>query len=81
MVSDADRAAEEVISQLLRAERPDDGLLGEEGLEAGGSSGRRWVIDPLDGTTNYLVPLPGVGRSRVALEDATERSWAWCTTR
>jgi myo-inositol-1(or 4)-monophosphatase len=54
MVSDADRAAEEAISQLLRAERPDDGLLGEEGLSVGGSSGRRWVVDPLDGTTNYL---------------------------
>jgi myo-inositol-1(or 4)-monophosphatase len=54
MVSDADRAAEEAISALLRAERPDDGLLGEEGLSAPGSSGRRWVVDPLDGTTNYL---------------------------
>jgi myo-inositol-1(or 4)-monophosphatase len=54
MVSDADRAAEEAISALLRAERPDDGLLGEEGLSADGVSGRRWVVDPLDGTTNYL---------------------------
>ncbi|MEA2439293.1 MAG: monophosphatase [Thermoleophilaceae bacterium] len=69
MVSDADRAAEEAISQLLRTERPDDGLLGEEGLEADGSSGRRWVVDPLDGTTNYLYRYRAWAVS-VALEDA-----------
>jgi myo-inositol-1(or 4)-monophosphatase len=69
MVSDADRAAEEAISRLLRAERPDDGLLGEEGLSAGGSSGRRWVVDPLDGTTNYLYRYRAWCVS-VALEDA-----------
>jgi myo-inositol-1(or 4)-monophosphatase len=68
MVSDADRAAEEAISGLLRAERPDDGLLGEEGLSAGGSSGRRWVVDPLDGTTNYLYRYRAWCVS-VALED------------
>ncbi len=69
MVSDADRAAEEAISDLLRSARPDDGLLGEEGLDAGGTSGRRWVVDPLDGTTNYLYRLRAWCVS-VALEDA-----------
>jgi myo-inositol-1(or 4)-monophosphatase len=69
MVSDADRAAEEAISALLRAERPDDGLLGEEGLSAPGSSGRRWVVDPLDGTTNYLYRYRAWAVS-VALEDS-----------
>jgi fructose-1,6-bisphosphatase/inositol monophosphatase family enzyme len=69
MVSDADRAAEEAISRLLQAERPDDGLLGEEGLSAGGTSGRRWVVDPLDGTTNYLYRYRAWCVS-VALEDA-----------
>jgi myo-inositol-1(or 4)-monophosphatase len=69
MVSDADREAEETISRLLRAERPDDGLLGEEGLDAAGSSGRRWVVDPLDGTTNYLYRFPAWCVS-VGLEDA-----------
>jgi myo-inositol-1(or 4)-monophosphatase len=68
MVSDADRAAEEAISALLRTERPDDGLLGEEGMSSGGSSGRRWVVDPLDGTTNYLYRYPAWAVS-VALED------------
>jgi fructose-1,6-bisphosphatase/inositol monophosphatase family enzyme len=69
MVSDADRAAEEAITDLLRRERPDDALLGEEGATAGGSSGRRWVVDPLDGTTNYLYGLP-VWAVSVAVEDA-----------
>jgi myo-inositol-1(or 4)-monophosphatase len=68
MVSDADRAAEEAIAELLRAERPDDGLVGEEGAEASGRSGRRWVVDPLDGTTNFLYGIPHWAVS-VALED------------
>ena len=68
MVSDADRDAERTIAELLHAERPDDGLLGEEGADAGGSSGRRWVVDPLDGTTNYLYRFPAWAVS-VALED------------
>lgn len=70
MVSDADRLAEEAVVALLRAERPDDGLLGEEGSSMEGSSGRRWVVDPLDGTTNYLYGLPQWAVS-VALEDAS----------
>jgi myo-inositol-1(or 4)-monophosphatase len=68
MVSDADRDAEALIRDLLAAERPDDGLLGEEGAQADGSSGRRWVVDPLDGTTNYLYGFPAWVVS-VALED------------
>jgi myo-inositol-1(or 4)-monophosphatase len=69
MVSDADREAEEAIVQLLRAERPDDGLLGEEGTDEAAANGRRWVIDPLDGTTNFLYSYPAWAVS-VALEDA-----------
>jgi myo-inositol-1(or 4)-monophosphatase len=69
MVSDADREAEAAITDMLRAERPDDALLGEEGAAEGGSSGRRWVVDPLDGTTNYLYGYPAWCVS-VALEDA-----------
>ena len=68
MVSDADRAAEEAVVALLRAERPDDGLLGEEGASREGTSGRRWVVDPLDGTTNYLYGFPQWAVS-VAVED------------
>ena len=58
MVSDADREAEDAIVALLGRERPDDGLLGEEGAASPGSSGRRWVVDPLDGTTNFLYGIP-----------------------
>jgi myo-inositol-1(or 4)-monophosphatase len=68
MVSDADREAEEAITGVLRSERPDDGLLGEEGTDEAAASGRRWVIDPLDGTTNYLYGYPAWAVS-VALED------------
>ena len=68
MVSDADRAAEEAIAALLRSERPEDGIVGEEGSSIEGTSGRRWVVDPLDGTTNYLYGFPQWAVS-VALED------------
>ena len=68
MVSDADRDAEALIRDLLADERPDDGFLGEEGSQADGASGRRWVVDPLDGTTNYLYRFPAWVVS-IALED------------
>jgi myo-inositol-1(or 4)-monophosphatase len=68
MVSDADREAERSISELLAAERPEDGLLAEEGSSGAGKSGRRWIVDPLDGTVNFLYGLPAWAVS-VALED------------
>jgi myo-inositol-1(or 4)-monophosphatase len=68
MVSDADRDAEALVVNMLRSERPDDGLLGEEDASREGTSGRRWVIDPLDGTTNYLYRFPAWAVS-VAVED------------
>ena len=67
-VSDADRAAEDTIRELLATERPDDGLLAEEGSRAEAASGRRWVVDPLDGTVNYLYGFPAWCVS-VALQD------------
>ncbi len=66
-VSDADREAERVIRELLTAERPDDGLVGEEGSRIDGG-GRRWIVDPLDGTVNFLYGLRAWGVS-IALED------------
>jgi myo-inositol-1(or 4)-monophosphatase len=68
MVSEADREAETVIAELLRAERPDDGLLAEEGSHRETESERHWVVDPLDGTTNYLYGFPAWCVS-VALRD------------
>jgi len=69
-VSDADREAERVIREVLSAERPDDGLVGEEGSSIEGQHGRRWVVDPLDGTVNFLYGLRAWGVS-IALEDAS----------
>ncbi len=66
MVSEMDRASEELIVGALLAARPDDGVLGEEGSSRAGTSGLRWVIDPLDGTTNYLYGIPGWGVSIAA---------------
>jgi myo-inositol-1(or 4)-monophosphatase len=67
-VSDADREAERVIRELLETERPDDGLMGEEGSRSPAPSGRRWIVDPLDGTVNFLYGLRAWGVS-IALED------------
>jgi myo-inositol-1(or 4)-monophosphatase len=69
LVSDADLEAERTVRELLEAERPDDGLLAEEGSDSAGASGRRWIVDPLDGTINFLYGLPAWAVS-VALEDA-----------
>jgi myo-inositol-1(or 4)-monophosphatase len=69
LVSDADREAERVIRELLARERPRDGLVAEEGSRAEAESGRRWIVDPLDGTVNFLYELPAWAVS-VALEDA-----------
>lgn len=58
-VSAADAAAERAIVERLTAALPDDGILGEEGEgERHGTTGRRWVIDPLDGTVNFLYGQP-----------------------
>ncbi len=66
MVTEMDRAAEALIDAELRAARPDDGLLGEEGADRAGTSGVRWIVDPLDGTTNYLYGFPGFNVSVAA---------------
>src|SRR3954451_12487968 len=67
MVSAADRDAEALIRRGLHEARPEDGLLGEEGSHRESVSGRVWVVDPLDGTTNFLYGFPQWGVS-IALE-------------
>ena len=70
LVSDADRAAEAAIAAVLARRRPDDGILGEEGTaNREGSTGLRWVVDPLDGTVNYLSGIP-LWCVSIACEDA-----------
>lgn len=58
VVTEMDVASEKLITDFLARHRPQDGVLGEEGASSAGSSGVRWVIDPLDGTVNYLYGLP-----------------------
>jgi myo-inositol-1(or 4)-monophosphatase len=67
LVSEADLAAEAAIRRVLAQRRPDDAILGEEG-GATGDGELRWVIDPLDGTTNFLFGVPQFAVS-VACED------------
>jgi myo-inositol-1(or 4)-monophosphatase len=84
LVSDADVAAETAIRRVLSEQRPGDAVLGEEGGESGGEhtgserdahgssvggEGLRWVVDPLDGTINFLFGIPAFAVS-VACEDA-----------
>jgi myo-inositol-1(or 4)-monophosphatase len=69
LVSDADVAAESAIRAVLGARRPDDAILGEEG-GATGEGELRWVVDPLDGTINFLFGVPVFAVS-IACEDRT----------
>jgi len=57
LVSAADREAERALVEVLARRRPDDGILGEEGADVEGTTGLRWIVDPLDGTINYLLGL------------------------
>jgi myo-inositol-1(or 4)-monophosphatase len=68
LVSDADHEAEEAIRAVLAERRPDDAILGEELGADPGVTGLRWVIDPLDGTVNFLFGIPQWAVS-VACED------------
>lgn len=65
-VTEADKHTEQVIRDLLAAQRPDDGVLGEEFGDGGGGE-RRWIVDPIDATANYLRGVP-VWCTLIALE-------------
>lgn len=69
VVTAADHAAEAYVLEQLRRCRPDDGILGEEGASVAGTSGRTWVIDPVDGTYNFLNGST-YWCSAIALKDA-----------
>jgi len=84
-VTDADLATEEAIRAILTTERPQDGVLGEE-FGVTGSGARQWIIDPIDGTHNYLRGIPmwttlialvidGVPRVGVVSQPAISRRW------
>lgn len=66
MVTEMDRASEELILSALLDARPNDAVLGEEGTDRAGTTGVRWIIDPIDGTTNYLYGHAGFAVSIAA---------------
>jgi myo-inositol-1(or 4)-monophosphatase len=68
LVSQADIEAEQAILGVIRARRPDDAVLGEEHGRVGGTSGVSWIVDPIDGTTNYLYGRPDWAVSVAAVE-------------
>ncbi|MFJ6750297.1 MULTISPECIES: inositol monophosphatase family protein [unclassified Streptomyces] len=69
VVTEMDIASEKLITGFIGEHRPDDGFLGEEGASVEGTSGVRWVIDPIDGTVNYLYGLPAWSVSIAAEKD------------
>ena len=70
-VSEADRATEQVLRARIEAERPGDGIVGEEYGETKGSGGRRWILDPIDGTKSFVRGIPAWG-TLIALEQDGE---------
>jgi histidinol-phosphatase len=70
-VSEADKAAEQALRQMLAQARPGDGILGEEFGTTGDSGARQWILDPIDGTKNYVRGVP-VWATLIALVEAGE---------
>ena len=70
-VTEADKGAEDAMRALIRAERPDDGILGEERGHEPGRSGRTWILDPIDGTRAFITGRPTWG-TLIALHDGTK---------
>ncbi|HWG93234.1 MAG TPA: inositol monophosphatase family protein [Mycobacteriales bacterium] len=86
VVTAADAAAERLVVDGIRAARPGDGVLGEEGADDAGTTGVRWVVDPVDGTVNFLYGLPqwavsigvevdGVTVAGVVRDPAKDETW------
>lgn len=71
VVTEWDSASENFIVSHIAKHRPDDGFVGEEGTSTAGTSGVSWLIDPIDGTTNFLYDLPGWAVSVAAIDTAT----------
>lgn len=74
VVTAVDTASEHLIVGRLLGARPDDGVLGEEGAQRAGTSGVRWVVDPIDGTVNFLYDLPAYAVSIAAEVDGVVRA-------
>jgi myo-inositol-1(or 4)-monophosphatase len=77
IVTVMDTRAEELIRSRLLAARPDDGILGEEGGDRAGGSGVTWVVDPIDGTVNYLYDIAAYAVSVAAVTGDPRIAGAW----
>ncbi|WP_430592184.1 inositol monophosphatase family protein [Humidisolicoccus flavus] len=76
IVTETDQASERMVAEAIMQARPNDSLLGEEGLSHQGSSGLTWIIDPIDGTVNYFYDIPTYAVSIAVVEgDADPQSW------
>lgn len=76
VVTLADRECEEFVKARLEQLRPEDGFYGEEGADTTGTSGLTWVVDPIDGTVNYLYGIPQYAVSIVVVEGTPDpASW------
>jgi myo-inositol-1(or 4)-monophosphatase len=72
MVTAVDKASEARIVAALHARRPDDGVVAEEGSAATSTTGVTWVIDPIDGTTNFVYGYPATAVSVAAVDDSND---------
>lgn len=77
IVTDMDQRSEALARALLAQRRPDDGVLGEEGIDVVGTTGITWVVDPIDGTVNYLYNLPHHAVSVAAVIGDAHSDGAW----
>ena len=78
LVTEVDRASERWLVDRIRERRPDDAVLGEEGGERPGSSGVRWLVDPIDGTVNFVLGIPAYAVSVAAEIDGEVVAAAVC---
>lgn len=79
VVTVMDQRSEAFLHERLAQLRPDDGLLGEEGASHDGTSGVTWVVDPIDGTVNYLYEIPAYAVSVAACVGDVRSGGAWST--
>lgn len=87
VVTETDRESEVFIRERILAARPADGFLGEEGADVAGTSGVRWIVDPIDGTVNFLYGIPtyavsiaaeidGVAVAGAVINPASTETWS-----
>ncbi|NUS41223.1 MAG: inositol monophosphatase, partial [Terrabacter sp.] len=77
VVTVMDRRSEELLHRLIQQARPDDGILGEEGADVEGTSGLTWVVDPIDGTVNYLYEVPAYAVSVAVVVGDARSQGGW----